>query len=69
MKIAILTGLIGLVLFSFQGQTAKQPAPLELNNPAPSFRLNDHTDKSIAVGVKQKHWTVLAFYPKALTPG
>ena len=36
---------------------------------APAFRVNDHTGRGVAVGGKSKAWTVLAFYPKAATPG
>ena len=38
---------------------------------APRFRLNDHNGNRTAVGGESEgdRWTVLAFYPKALTPG
>ena len=29
----------------------------------------DHTGKAVSVGGPAKVWTVLAFYPKAATPG
>ncbi|MCA8955645.1 MAG: redoxin domain-containing protein [Planctomycetes bacterium] len=48
------------------GKTTEVPA---VGKPAPSFRVNDHTGKAVSVGGKAKHWTVLAFYPKADTPG
>jgi peroxiredoxin Q/BCP len=40
-----------------------------VGKPAPSFRLNDQTGKLVTVGGAAKTWTVLAFYPKAATPG
>lgn len=42
-----------------------------VGQPAPTLRLNDHTGKLAAVGGVQKDgaWTVIAFYPKAATPG
>lgn len=38
---------------------------------APEFRLNDHTGKAVRGSdiAKSGAWTVLAFYPKAMTPG
>jgi len=47
------------------------PAPPEVGQPAPSFRLNDQDGKGVAIGgaAEDGHWTVLAFYPKAATPG
>lgn len=59
---------------------AQQPAPkptpapkasLEVGAEAPKFRVNDDAGKGVAVGGAQKDgtWTVLAFYPKAATPG
>lgn len=47
------------------------PASATVGSQAPAFRLNDHTGKLVAVGgaTKDGTWTVLAFYPKAATPG
>ena len=36
---------------------------------APAFRLNDHTGKAVEVGGKSERWTVVAFFPRAATPG
>lgn len=41
----------------------------KVGEPAPAFRLNDHTGQATAVGGAAQGWTVVAFYPKALTPG
>ena len=41
----------------------------ELEKPAPTFRLNNHEAELARVGGPQKHWSVLAFFPKAMTPG
>ncbi len=41
----------------------------ELGRPAPVFTAESHEGEKITVGGKSKTWTVLAFYPKALTGG
>ncbi|MDP6929665.1 MAG: redoxin domain-containing protein [Planctomycetota bacterium] len=46
--------------------TVGQP---KVGQAAPKFRLNDHGGAAVKVGGKSKTWTVLAFYPKAATPG
>lgn len=48
-------------------QTAAQ-AP-KVGEPMPRFRLNDHRGRAVTVGGPAEHWTVVAFYPKAATPG
>jgi hypothetical protein len=47
----------------------KAPSLPEVGKPAPAFRLNDHHGKAVEVGGKADRWTVIAFYPKAATPG
>jgi peroxiredoxin Q/BCP len=47
-------------------KAAKMP---EVGKPAPSVRLNDHTGKIVMLGGKTEKWSVLAFYPKAMTSG
>ncbi len=42
---------------------------IAVGKPAPAFRLNDSQGKAVAIGGAAGHWTVLAFYPKAATPG
>lgn len=51
------------------GPQDKAPAGPEVGKPAPTFRLNDQTGKSVAFGGQGDHWRVLAFYPKSKTPG
>jgi peroxiredoxin Q/BCP len=42
----------------------------EVGKAAPAFRVNDHAGKAVSVGgAAGTAWTVLAFYPKAMTPG
>lgn len=49
---------------------ADQPAPPKVGEAAPGFRLNDESGKAVQLGAGSKAgWTVLAFYPKAATPG
>ena len=46
-----------------------QPMLPEVGSKAPAFRLNDQDGEVHAVGGEHAQWTVLAFYPKALTGG
>ncbi len=63
-----------LLCLPAMAQTPK-PAPVpkavvaEVGKAAPSFRVNDDTGAMTKVGGEAKAWTVLAFYPKAATPG
>ena len=41
----------------------------KIDEAAPAFRLNDHEGRATAIGGKSEEWTVLAFFPKAMTPG
>jgi len=50
------------------GAQKADPGP-EVGKPAPVIRLNDATGRAVGVGGKAERWTVLAFYPKAATPG
>lgn len=51
----------------------RQDRPAEtgpvVGKPAPTFRLNDHTGAAVNIGGESETWTVMAFYPKAATPG
>ena len=60
-----------LVPFAVQDPDRKPAAPAlpEVGKPAPVIRLNDHTGTAVTVGGTAEAWTVLAFYPKAATPG
>ncbi|MHC5062933.1 MAG: hypothetical protein ACYTG5_03035 [Planctomycetota bacterium] len=63
--IALISSLLVLPLASL----SQDNKPLPLEEPAPAFSLNDHHGKKVTVGGEADHWTVLAFYPMAGTPG
>ena len=46
----------------------RAPGP-KVGEKAPAFRLNDHTGRPVSIGGESKAWTVVAFFPKAMTPG
>jgi peroxiredoxin Q/BCP len=72
LSLLALAALVGLaLLFSFaRAEEAPATEGLEPGAPAPPFRLNDHEGKAVALGGGKGHgWFVLAFYPKASTPG
>ena len=51
-------------------QQVSAPAGPTVGKPAPDLRLNDHNGKAVSLaGDKRASWTVLAFFPKAATPG
>lgn len=56
------------VAATFVEDDGPPPAP-RVGASAPAFRVNDHEGDAVAVGGEADHWTVLAFYPKAMTPG
>jgi len=45
----------------------------DVGDVAPTFRLNDQSGHAVRIAPpkqdEQGHWTVLAFFPKAATPG
>jgi hypothetical protein len=41
----------------------------EVGKPAPTGRLNDHTGALQTIGGERDEWMVIAFFPKAMTPG
>ncbi len=47
----------------------KEDAPLAVGDEAPAFVLNNQEGQLVRVGGKAEQWTVIAFYPKALTGG
>ena len=43
--------------------------PLAAGDAAPLFTLNDQAGKLASLGADPEGWTLIAFYPKALTGG
>jgi hypothetical protein len=68
--IALAACLAGLATTPGQ-ESANRPEPEgpRVGKPAPRLRLNDETGKAVSVGGESAQWTVLAFFPKAATPG
>ena len=69
MKLLWITPLLALLAVSLQDapkSTMKKP---EIGKSAPAVRLNDHHGNVVELGGKRTNWTVLAFFPKAATPG
>ncbi|MFT5478296.1 MAG: hypothetical protein ACI8Y8_003661 [Planctomycetota bacterium] len=60
--------LFTAALFVPQTPTQQQAQPV-VGESAPRLRLNDHDGNIVTVGGEGERWTVLAFYPKAMTPG
>lgn len=56
-------GLVGA-----QDPTEKQPRA-EVGAVAETFRVNDQLGRLVTFAGKGERWTILAFYPKAATPG
>jgi len=52
-----------------QDEPQEKPVLPSEGEVAPAFRLNDHTGTAVSVGGESKRWTVVAFFPRAATPG
>ncbi len=61
--------LATLLTLGVQDASKSAPKMPEVGKPAPSLRLNDHKGNIVTLGGKTKNWSVLAFYPKAMTSG
>ena len=68
MKTLLIAPLLALAALGLQDSPAESKKP-EVGKPAPTLRLNDHTGQIVEVGGKRENWTVVAFFPKAATPG
>ena len=73
MKIAaavLALAVSGILFPSLQQGEVEEPTMPEVGQAAPTFRLNDQEGRKVSVGANEDGlWTVLAFYPKAATPG
>lgn len=71
MRLPSLMLLAPLALALPLNQDVPEPAPkvAKVGKPAPAFSLNDHTGAKVSVGGEAGTWTVIACYPKAMTPG
>ena len=67
MKLLPLALALCAPLLAFAGADDHNKAP-EVGKPAPTFSLNSFEGQKISVGGGGS-WTVVAFYPKAMTPG
>jgi len=63
--------LLGAALAAalFTVRPSDDDATPKIDELAPAFRLNDHEGRATAIGGENEEWTVLAFFPKAMTPG
>jgi peroxiredoxin Q/BCP len=68
LALGLVLAAAALVLPQDHDETANGGPP-EVGDAAPVFRLNDHEGQVATVGGANPKWTIVAFYPKALTPG
>ncbi|TDJ72370.1 MAG: hypothetical protein E2O39_06780 [Planctomycetota bacterium] len=66
---AIAVCLAALATFLVQEPAQKGPVLPDVGEAAPEFRLNTHVGVSASIGGESETWTVVAFFPKAATPG
>ena len=64
-----LPALTALLLLSAPLLSQDDAPKVAVGKAAPVFAANDHDGKRASIGRAGKTWTVLAFYPKAATPG
>ena len=67
--LALLTLLSATLSPTWQEPVETPKAGPRVGSPAPALRLNDQSGHAQSIGGESDHWTVLAFYPKAATPG
>lgn len=69
MKALLIAPLLALLVVGLQDAAKPAMKKPEIGKPAPTVRLNDHHGNIVELGGKRANWTVLAFFPKAATPG
>lgn len=57
------------VIAMLQDPPAKEEPRAVVGAACPEFRLNDHEGKLASRAKSGGRWTLMAFYPKAATPG
>ncbi len=69
MKLLLIAPFLALLVVSLQDAPKPAMKKPEIGKPAPIVRLNDHRGNIVELGGKRANWSVLAFFPKAATPG
>jgi len=69
MKLFLIATVLGVFAAGIQESPKQAMKKPEVGKPAPAVRLNDHHGNIVELGGKRANWTVLAFFPKAATPG
>jgi hypothetical protein len=69
MKLSLIAAVLALFVAAPKESAKQAIKKPEIGKPAPSVRLNDHHGNIVELGGKRATWTVLAFFPKAATPG
>lgn len=69
MKLIQLVIALAAAAIFVQDADEEHPKGPQIGEPAPVFRLNNHEGRAVAIGGASKTWTVVAFFPKAATPG
>ena len=66
----LVAALLALAAHLALAEEEREPKMPEVGARAPDFRLNDQTGKAVRFEDARKgRWAVLAFFPKAATPG
>ena len=68
MKIIQLGAVLTTAALVAFGAAQKDESP-KVGDAAPTFRLNDQQGRAVSIGGESETWTVVAFFPKAMTPG
>ncbi len=61
--------LASVLAIAVQDSTPDADQPLAVGDAAPLFTLNDQKGQLASLGEELEGWTLIAFYPKALTGG
>jgi len=75
MRLSILLSLLCALAIPAAAQEPK-PKPIKIGKPAPDFKLKNQLGKQVQLAAFKKktkkrgaRWVLMAFYPKAGTPG
>ena len=69
MRMALFAASLLLGTVTIQDPASRPNDKIAVGVTAPEFTLNDHEGKGTAVGGRSAEWQIIAFYPKAATPG
>ena len=70
MRLLAPAAILVAVFVALASADDERPVAPKVGATAPDFRLNDHEGRATSLAeAREGHWVVLAFFPRAATPG